>query len=281
VAYGEDVTGDALRMALKRSGGVAVPSAQVRSSESVRKIQESVAKITDHESYNSVLVIPDQHFPYQHQDAIDFLAAVKEAYDPDYIVNIGDEADKHALSYHDSDPDLPSAGDELRKTIEAMQPLYELFPEVTVMDSNHGSLAMRKAKTHGIPRKYMRTYAEVLEAPPGWQWCHELNLNCDGVPVRFRHDFGSDVLRAAEQAACCLVQGHYHSSFMIQYSGNTDRLIWASTVGCLIDDESLAFAYNKIARKRPILGCLVIQNGYPILIPMILSKGGKWVGEIP
>ena len=29
------------------------------------------------------------------------------------VVNIGDEIDCHAISMHDSNPDLPSAGDEL------------------------------------------------------------------------------------------------------------------------------------------------------------------------
>ena len=43
-----------------------------------------------------------------------FLRALKKKYKGfDLVVGIGDEIDQHAISMHDSDPDLPSAGDEL------------------------------------------------------------------------------------------------------------------------------------------------------------------------
>jgi hypothetical protein len=41
------------------------------------------------------------------------------------------------------------------------------------------------------------------------------------------------------------------------------------TIGCLIDDASLAFAYNKNTLKRPIIGCGAILDGQPKLLPMI------------
>ena len=37
------------------------------------------------------------------------------------------------------------------------------------------------------------------------------------------------------------------------------------TVDCLIDDASLAFAYNKNTLKRPIIGCGAILDGQPKL----------------
>ena len=63
--------------------------------------------------YNSILCISDLHIPAHHPQAFDFLKLLKKTLKPDLIVNGGDELDKHALSMHDSDPDLPSAGDEL------------------------------------------------------------------------------------------------------------------------------------------------------------------------
>lgn len=65
--------------------------------------------------HRSVLVIPDTHAPYEHPDTLEFLAAVAARYRPDTVVHLGDEADKHALSFHDSDPNLDSAGMELEK----------------------------------------------------------------------------------------------------------------------------------------------------------------------
>ena len=81
----------------------------------------------------SILVISDLHTPYEHPDAVAFLKAVKEKYKPTDVVCIGDEVDFHALSFHDSDPDLDSAGAELERAIEALKPIYKMFPKVTVV----------------------------------------------------------------------------------------------------------------------------------------------------
>jgi hypothetical protein len=51
-------------------------------------------------------------------------------------------------------------------------------------------------------------------------------------------------------------------------------------VGCLIDDKSLAFSYNKLQMKRPIIGCGIILDGQPKLLPMILDKNGDWIKKI-
>jgi predicted phosphodiesterase len=67
---------------------------------------------------NRILVISDQHMPFQHPDMFDFLSAIKKRYKPTRIVNIGDEIDNHDLSFHDSDKDLPSAGYELKLAID-------------------------------------------------------------------------------------------------------------------------------------------------------------------
>ena len=38
---------------------------------------------------------------------------VKKTFKPDTVINIGDLLDFHAISMHEHNPDLPSAGDEL------------------------------------------------------------------------------------------------------------------------------------------------------------------------
>ena len=65
-------------------------------------------------TYDRILCISDLHIQAHHPQSFDFLKALKKKIKPDLVVNGGDELDKHALSFHDSDPDLPSAGDELR-----------------------------------------------------------------------------------------------------------------------------------------------------------------------
>ena len=50
--------------------------------------------------------------------------------------------------------------------------------------------------------------------------------------------------------------------------------------GCLVDDSSLALGYNKINPKRPIISLIVVVNGIPQIVPMILKKGGRWNGRL-
>ena len=228
-----------------------------------------------------ILVISDMHIPFHHPDAFAFLKEIKRKYRPDRVVCIGDEVDKHAMSFHDSDPDLPSAGDELETAIDHLQDVYKMFPEVDLVDSNHGSMHYRKGKHHGIPRKYLRTYGEILEAPKGWKWHNHLLLKAsDGSQVYFSHGLKKNGLPVAQQFGMNFVQGHYHTEFSIQYSSSPDKLIWAMTVGCLIDDDSMAFAYNKLQHKRPIIGCGIILDGQPKLLPMVLNKKGRWIGKL-
>ena len=102
-----------------------------------------------------ILVISDLHAPYQHEDALEFLRAVKEKYQPNLVLNVGDELDYHALSFHASDPDLDSAGVELKRGQKVLKEFEEIFPEMVLVDSNHGSMKYRKAKVNGIPRELM------------------------------------------------------------------------------------------------------------------------------
>jgi hypothetical protein len=234
------------------------------------------------EDNSSVLVISDMHIPYHHPDAVAFLAAVKAKYKPTRIVCIGDEVDHHALSFHDSDPNLMSAGDELQAAIKALQPIYKLFPVVDIVDSNHGSMAYRKGKHHGIPRKYLRDYGDVLEAPPGWVWSHDLTITLPtGNQCYFHHSLGADVMKVVSQRGTCVVHGHHHTKFNIGYTGNPDSLLWGLMTGCLIDRYSMAFAYDNTNLGRPIVGVSIIIDGLPKLLPMTLKKGGRWNGSVP
>ena len=108
--------------------------------------------------YKSVLIIADTHIPYHVPELMDFLKLLKKKYKPDRVIHIGDEVDKHAMSFHDSDPDLPSAGDELKLSIPVIKQLEKMFPKMDLLDSNHGSLVFRRAYKHGIPKAYIKKF---------------------------------------------------------------------------------------------------------------------------
>ena len=231
--------------------------------------------------YKSILVISDTHFPYNHPDTIAFLKACKNHYKPDKVVHIGDEIDGHGISFHNSDPDLLSPGDELLTAINRLKVLYTMFPEVDLVESNHGSLVYRKGKVHGIPRHVFKSYREVLEAPRGWKWHFDLTLTMsDGKQVYFTHGKSSAHAKLSQSMGMSVVQGHYHERFEVIYWANPNGLYWDMRVGCLIEDKSLAFAYNNTNLKRPIIGIGVIINGHPKLVPMVLDKRGRWCGKL-
>lgn len=231
---------------------------------------------------NSVLVIPDLHAPYHHPDTLDFLYAVSQAYDCDTVISLGDEADKHGLSFHDSDPNLDSAGMELEKTRKFLACLEQMFPYLRICHSNHGSLVYRRAASHGIPVQYLRTYREAL-FPDGqgqgwdWQYNHKLTLP-NGSKVLFKHQPNGTPIATAAHEGINVVTGHLHGKLDVEYAASSERLYWGVSSGCLIDKDSLAFAYGKEFKLKPILGCTVIMDSLPHLVPMRLNGAGRWIG---
>ena len=136
-------------------------------------------------------------------------------------------------------------------------------------------------KKHGIPNYMLRDYNEVLGVGDGWKWYpdykHKMN---NGQCLFMTHGMKKNGLTLAKEMGMSVLQGHYHTEFNITYTSNPMSLHWSMMVGCLINDDSLAFAYNKINSARVILGCGIIINGQPKLLPMVLKKGGRWNGIV-
>ena len=231
----------------------------------------------------NILCISDMHIPYHHPDSISFLAALNEIYSPDMVVSLGDLVDFHAISFHDSDPDLMSAGDELDVAQEYCRLLEEGFPEMTIIGSNHGDLPLRKFLATGIPKRMLRPYNEIFGVGDGWKFVDDLTIESHSkyLPdIHFTHGIKKNGLQLAQQRGQRVVQGHYHTEMYVKYAGNPNSLLWAVGAGCLIDSKSLAFAYDKLHLNRPIIGTCVIERGIPTVIPMILDKNGRWIEEI-
>lgn len=227
-----------------------------------------------------ILIIPDLHFPYCHPDSLDFLHKVKKLLNPTRVICLGDELDYSSMSFHPNDPDLDSAGIELVRALGYIDTLHELFPKMELLHSNHGSMAYRKAKFHGMPRHLMKSYNDVLGVPSDdWSW-HEsiIVVLPNGRKCKFVHGISANVLAASQSFGMSLVQGHHHSLFELRYWDGGHGLNFAITSGCLIDDKSLAFAYNKLQVKRPLIGVTFIENSIPQLIPMSLDENNRWTG---
>jgi len=227
-----------------------------------------------------ILVISDTHCPYQHVDTIKFLAAIKDKYNPDKIIHIGDEVDFHAMSFHPSDASLYSAGDELKAARDVIWQMEELFPKVTLVESNHGSMAYRKALYTGIPKEFIRPYSHILDVKY-WEWKEYIKLTLPNKqPCFLAHQINANARTAMTSKMMSTVQGHFHEKFELVYHGNGERLNFGMTVGCLIDDNSMAFAYNKVFPKRPVIGCGMILDSQPHLIPLVMNSKGRWNGRV-
>ena len=204
--------------------------------------------------YKSVLIISDTHIPYHVPELMEFLKLLKKKYKPDRVIHIGDEVDKHAMSFHDSDPDLPSAGDELKLSIPVIKQLEKMFPKMDLLDSNHGSLVFRRAYKHGIPKAYIKKYNDFLQVGKGWKWHDDLVIDTPLGKVYFCHGKSPDILKLAQSMGMSCVSGHYHSLMGVRWFGNSLGLYYGLQVGCMIDSKSLAFRYNKVQKARPIIG---------------------------
>lgn len=250
--------------------------------ESLLKEAEEKKKIAPPPLIQRLLCISDLHFPYGHPDTISFLFALDDKYKFSHTLIGGDEADFHALSFHDSDADLLSAGHELEAAIKHLDPLYKRFPNAFVLSSNHGDMVYRKGKHHGIPRHVIKSYNEVLRAPPGWIWNDNWTLQfSNGKKAFAAHGISKNYLGASQQLGMSFIQFHFHNELGVRYWAVNGELHWAMQSACLIDDTSQAMAYNKLTFGRPVIGCSGVICGLPVLFPMLLDRHGRWTGEVP
>lgn len=229
-----------------------------------------------------VLVVSDLQEPFAHRDAFEFVKAVRDSFETDVTVNIGDEADFHAFSgKFPHDPDGLSAGEELEAARKALGKWYREFPDTRVCTSNHVDRYYKKAFSSGLPKKSILTPRALLDAPDGWEWSKHLDI--DGV--RYEHGDSQGGMDAARQLAISnrqsTVIGHHHAHGGVRFIANDSEVIFGLNVGCLIDREAYVFAYGAANKFKPTLGCGVVLYGVPYFVPMILAgKQERWIGEI-
>jgi len=227
-----------------------------------------------------VLVIPDLQCPFEHPDSVEFLNAVGLAYQVERVVCIGDSLDAHALSRWKSDPDGRSPWDEYEEGIKHLKKLYDAWPRVDEVRSNHNERIAKRAFDGGLPQGFLKSYEEIMQYPSGWKIHNEIVV--DGVMYEHGHSHGG--IHAARNAAIhnrqSTVIGHHHSNAGVSYVANRSNMIWGMNVGCLIDIKAYAFAYARDAKFKPTLGCGVVVRGVPHFVPMLLNKKLRWVGDI-
>lgn len=209
---------------------------------------------------NRILVIPDTHAPFMREDFPVFLKEIYDKYECNHVIHLGDEIDFHASSRHSTDPDGYSAGEELRRAVEQLKILANMFPNMDVVFGNHSRIPARVAKENGIS-SYMikplkQVYLELGVQCEGWTFAESFEY--DGV--KYVHGEGRQAKTRMTQDGISIVQGHWHSRSGLDWLVNKYQCNFAMQLGSGIDDKAYAFYYAKDF-ARSITNCGVVLDG--------------------
>jgi len=164
-----------------------------------------------------VLVIGDLHAPFIKEGYLDHCIDISEKYQTNRTIFIGDIIDNHYSSFHSTDPDGYSAGEELQRAIDQIAGWYEAFPEADVVLGNHDRIIVRKAFSAGVSEKWIKGFDEVLETP---NWNFDLQFEYNGV--LYIHGEGGGGQAGAMGKALnkrkSIVQGHWHTQNHINWN---------------------------------------------------------------
>lgn len=205
---------------------------------------------------NRVLVIGDLHEPFTLDGYLEFCVEIKNKYQCNKIMLIGDILDNNFSSYHEIDADGDSAGLELEKAKSKIALWYKAFPVADVCNGNHCLLPVRKAQSGGLSAQWIKSLSEVLNTP---NWTYKEDFVIDGV--MYTHGVGRQASQRAKNDMISIVQGHFHSKSYIDHFVGLSEHIWAMQVGCGIDRKSYAMAYGKHFDKPHINCGVVLENG--------------------
>jgi len=220
---------------------------------------------------NNILVIGDTHIPFTREGYLEHCRAVQEQFNCGTVIHIGDLIDNCYSSFHESNPDGKSAGDELASAIEILKDWYHVFPTVSVTLGNHDNIIQRKAFSSGLSTRWIKGLNEVLEVP-NWQFDLEYEIN----NVIYTHGTGTSGDKGSYNRALnrrkSIVSGHLHTTASVNWNVSDVDKIFAMQVGCGIDDKQYSFDYAKAFTKKSIISCAVVLNKgtLPIIIPMEL-----------
>jgi predicted phosphodiesterase len=213
---------------------------------------------------DNILFIGDIHTPFDIEEYVKFCYDQQIKYNCGTVVFIGDVIDNHFSSYHESDPDGYSAGEELDRAINRLSDYYFTFPAATVIVGNHDRLVYRKAFSAGVSKRWIKDYKDVLDTPK-WNFVESIEL----FGVNVNHGEGGTAKNRIKKELQSQIQGHLHSEFYVEYLVGAKFIIFGMQVGCGVDNKSYAMAYGK-NYKKPAIGCgVLLEKGtLPMVIPM-------------
>lgn len=234
---------------------------------------------------NRILAFGDTHSPYHHPDTINFLQAVIGKYEPDRFVHMGDLTDSYCFNRYSMDVgNMESYTEEFKGVRKFVKQLGNLIPDMLLCSSNHDDRLWNRAKVGGIPKEFIVPFLKVVGGDQfNWKLSHEhiLRVESDRNYWYFCHTRAGTTINMASSQGMSAVTGHNHNMFNIIRANTLSGVRYGVDTPSLLDNNRHAFAYNNMNIKRPNLGCVMIINGVPKMIPMDLKgKSNNWNKKI-
>jgi len=151
--------------------------------------------------------------------------------------------------------ELDGYGDELDFAIQEVQKWVEEFPVADVCIGNHDRIIMRKAFDSQIPKRWVKSYNEVLGTD--WNWVDRIVYD----DVQYVHGEGGTARTKAKNDMMSTVQGHIHTQAYTEWMVGRNFKVFGMQVGCGVDCNAYAAAYAKNFKKQAI-GCGVVIGGH-------------------
>ena len=127
-------------------------------------------------------------------------------------------------------------------------------------------MVFRKGQTSNIPKKWIKSYKEVLEVP-NWDFVERYVQD----NVQYIHGEGGTARTKCRADMQNTIQGHLHTQCYTEHYVGQNYRVFGLQTGCGIDHESYAMAYAKYGKKPAIGVGLCLENGsiaFNVLMPL-------------
>ena len=218
------------------------------------------------------LIPGDLHVPFTHPKYISFLQKVVDKYKIERIIFGGDIVDSYSWSNYPKDADAISSSQEFNQAYNQLQVIQEKFPKAYVLAGNHDARILKLGNKSMLLPQFFKKFEDIWGLKQ-WKVVDNLTLNIAGKDIFFFHGdgmLGSNACNLAlNKYNMRCVFAHLHSVAGVIYRKTANDLIWAMTVGCGVDKDSVAMRYSQNNQYGHILSCGIIDNhGIPSIIPM-------------
>jgi predicted phosphodiesterase len=218
------------------------------------------------------MVFGDTHAPFHHKRCLEFLADISSDFKPDTVVHTGDLTDQYNFSRFERDMVADKPGKELKKMRDFTSKLHDIFPDLTIVKSNHDVRLWQAAKKGGIPRECLISWDKLIGSEDfDWKLVNDYLFTVDSDRSKWQvsHHKTGTALSTSQKLGRNVVLGHHHTrQGTYRWSPEKGKTLWGVDTGCLIDNKTYAFYYAKANALQQVGGAVLIEDGIPRIVPL-------------